>query len=547
MQADYIKTIIGKLDELPYKAILFDGEWGIGKSYAINEALEANDNVCRISMFGLHDAGQIYHEVLFQLALKNSLGGKVGEIANNFLEGMSAVWDKAGQAKEVIRSIAKERELFLLLSKSFKVPHIVVIDDLERSSDKINLEEVFGIAEELKQIPYVKVIMVAHIEKIKESHKDVFGKYNEKVIDRIYHITEIPKDINWGNLRIHAGFITNFLKSHKVKNLRTLEKAQSFFDDVILFCTDISDERFINEIRQICFAIVVESTDKLYYKNPDENTSNNGLFAVRNELEHRVCNYLAGVKTSRNMVTSLLHYYENKTIICKELFDIEYKVFLEAGYKMNYYKSDEEIKVVLPNLRNKMNEASSIPELNRFADEYMVWSDTLEEDNADALCEYKDKLHNMLQKVILEGKEELLDYGVIMLHLSSKKIIDAYSEEIEKMRVVLIETYVKYLQETTKGKQAFDYSYKFRKKFDSLYYRDIIKSFAECLYDRKSFPMGEIDETRYHTCYNIMYVLYMVDKDKFLRYCEELSHICDHMSDRRIKDLVEQITKGGTL
>lgn len=196
MQADYIKTIIGKLDELPYKAILFDGEWGIGKSYAINEALEANDNVCRISMFGLHDAGQIYHEVLFQLALKNSLGGKVGEIANNFLEGMSAVWDKAGQAKEVIRSIAKERELFLLLSKSFKVPHIVVIDDLERSSDKINLEEVFGIAEELKQIPYVKVIMVAHIEKIKESHKDVFEKYNEKVIDRIYHITEIPKDIN---------------------------------------------------------------------------------------------------------------------------------------------------------------------------------------------------------------------------------------------------------------------------------------------------------------------------------------------------------------
>ena len=108
MQADYIKTIIGKIDQLPYNVVLFDGTWGIGKSYAINEALEDNDNVCKISMFGLSDANQIYHEVLFQLALKNRIGGKIGEIANDFLEGISKVWEKAGQAKDVISNIAKE-------------------------------------------------------------------------------------------------------------------------------------------------------------------------------------------------------------------------------------------------------------------------------------------------------------------------------------------------------------------------------------------------------------------------------------------------------
>ena len=87
MKADNIKNIISDIDHLPYRAILFDGTWGIGKSYAVNEALEANPNVCKISMFGLKDTRQIYHEALFQLALKNNIGGKIGEIANNILDG----------------------------------------------------------------------------------------------------------------------------------------------------------------------------------------------------------------------------------------------------------------------------------------------------------------------------------------------------------------------------------------------------------------------------------------------------------------------------
>lgn len=95
MRADKIKTIIGNINDLPYKTILFDGTWGVGKSYAVNEALAGNPDVCKISMFGMTDARQIYHEVLFQLALKNNVGGKIGEIANNIIEGAAKVWIKS--------------------------------------------------------------------------------------------------------------------------------------------------------------------------------------------------------------------------------------------------------------------------------------------------------------------------------------------------------------------------------------------------------------------------------------------------------------------
>ena len=280
MKADNIKNIISDIDHLPYRAILFDGTWGIGKSYAVNEALEANPNVCKISMFGLKDTRQIYHEALFQLALKNNIGGKIGEIANNILDGASKIWDKVGQAKEAVQSIVNEREMFLLLSKEFTSVHIIVIDDLERMSDDINLEDILGIIEELKQCNYVKVIVIA---------------------------------------------------------------------------------------------------------NTDE---------------------------------------ENK-----------------------------------------------------------------------------------------------------------------------EMMKFLIETYVGYLKKTTHGKKAYEYSYKLRNNFDSSYYHDIIISEIDNLYNKISFPVDNVDEDRYHTCYNIMYVLYHSDAEKFLQYCEKIKEDCDNMSRHRIEVLVEEIVK----
>lgn len=112
MRADYIETIVKKMNELPYKAILFDGTWGIGKSYAINKALENYGNVCKVSMFGLNSANQIYHEILFQLIFKNSVGGKVGKLADEISEGVAAIWKKAKQAKDIFHTIAKERNCF---------------------------------------------------------------------------------------------------------------------------------------------------------------------------------------------------------------------------------------------------------------------------------------------------------------------------------------------------------------------------------------------------------------------------------------------------
>lgn len=267
MKADYIKEIINQYKDLPYKCILFDGPWGVGKSYAIDQALSDDKNACHISMFGIKDAQEIYHEVFFQLIMKDK--GKINGAVSKMIDAGAVISEKMVPLKTIVSSLVKEKEIFIDISKTFKKLRLIVIDDLERMQDSIEPKEVFGIIEELKKCNYVKVILVAYTAEL--PRKELFKKYSEKVVDRIYYITERPENVDWPKLNIHHGFITKFLDIHNVKNLRTLQKAQNLYDDVKLKLKDSYLEEFYDEIRLACFGIVVESIDNLYYKEPDIN------------------------------------------------------------------------------------------------------------------------------------------------------------------------------------------------------------------------------------------------------------------------------------
>lgn len=545
MRADCIYDIIKKFGCFSYDCILFDGPWGIGKTYAIDKALEEQENVCSISMFGLQNSQQIYHEVLCQFVLKNNKAGKIAGAATEVLDGISNIWKSVSSVKEVLQSIAREKELFLLLSKGFDSLHIIVIDDLERVSDRINIEEVFGIVEELKKCNNVKIILVANIDELQENNKEIFKKHNEKVIDRIYHITEKPEKINWGEIGIHAGFMQEFLSVHKVKNLRTLKKAQRFYDDVYILVNQIDNQQFKDEIRLICFAIVVESTDNLYYKqNDNEDDSNKKIFnELHNELLYRILLYLQEVRSSRNLVNILLEYYNNQIVLSTSDIMLEYKIFLQAGNKPNYFKTDDEIRRILPKIEDDIVKATTIGELNRNADEYEIWSETIGEDNASMLDKYREIVRKLLWNEVKKGNEDILGYSYDLWHLEAEKVKEIYEEERNAVRKMVIQHYVDYLKETTKGKMAFEYSRKLREYCANNYYKEIIKENIDKLYNRKSFPVDEIDSVQYHTCYNIMSVLYHINQDRFLEYSDELSKQCDNMSAHRMDVLIREIIR----
>lgn len=91
----------------------------------------------------------------------------------------------------------------------------------------MNFEEALGIIENLKQFEQVKIILIAHSGEIRSEDKDIYDKFKEKVIDRIFEVTEHSNSIKWDRIGKQE-FIANFLSQHNVKNLRTLQKARCF-------------------------------------------------------------------------------------------------------------------------------------------------------------------------------------------------------------------------------------------------------------------------------------------------------------------------------
>lgn len=421
---------------------------------------------------------------------------------------------------------------------------MIVIDDFERMNKNISVEEIFGVIDEIKRCNYVKVILIANTSEIK--NKDTFDKYSEKVIDRMYEMTEHTDSINWAKLRIDCGFIDAFLKLHNVRNIRTLQKAQNLYEDVKLQLKDVYSDEFYNEIKLACYAIVVESTDGLYYKENKESTNDsivNATFSMTNKLEFRIKNYyLRGVRISGNMVNIIQSYYENKAELNPDEIDVEYQIFLHAGDKANYYKTDDEMKSFLPKLAENICKENDIPKLIKYADEYLIWSEHLEVDTEQTLKEYEHKLHDLIYAEVVNGKLDYLSYG-IDIHVQSETNRKTIKKLIQEIKNELVNLYVQYLSENTHSDIAYQYSYNLQKFISNSYYKDALSGKVEKLYNRKSFPIDDVTETQYHTAYNIMYVLYIENKEKFLQYCDEIKNTCDHMASHRIDVLLKEITR----
>ena len=544
MKADYIKDIIKSYEKSPYECILIDGPWGVGKSYAIKEAFDDNNikKTCNISMFGLRDAQAIYHEVFLQLILNDKT--KLVELISKAADAFSEISNKFAITKRAVASFIKEKELFLNISPNFNQYHFIIIDDLERMNKCIELEEVFGIIDELKRCNFVKVILVANLKEI--SQKDVLDKYNEKVIDRVYHITERPEKVDWAKLQIHHGFITEFLSKHPVKNLRTLQKAQNLYDDVRLKLKDGYRDDFYNEIRLACYAIVVESIDNLYYRNPEQNQKDSTMKVLHesfNRLETRIIRYyLQGIRISNTMVDMLQKYYENEIALSADEIDAEYQLFIHAGEKANYYKSDAELKQVLPNLAEKIKQETNIGKILKYADEYFIWSEHLELDTEQLTSDYKVRLHDLIYTKVMSGNMEYLTYGIDSFHIQSQTNISIVKEINESVKTKAIREYVEYLAKNTHGEKAYQYSYTLRGFVRNSFFNNAVSGNVDALYNVKSFPIYDVTEQHYRTAYNIMYVLYYENKDRFLAYCNELKNGCDNMAAHRINVLLEEIT-----
>lgn len=346
-----------------YTSILVNGEWGIGKTYFIKKFLEGKDYIY-VSLFGINSfedlKNQIYSELNKILGfIKKNL--KKLENTNIGIPWFSlSVPYFETNIRKAIENKTKSKNL------------IIVIDDIERKSQKIDFEELLGLIESICQIKGANILLIANELKINDN---TYNHFKEKVIQKVYNIDKYSSnatkqiieknlesfDIDM-NLRSNLNtIISSFIQEHEIKNLRTLEKTIVFVK-FILNSIDIKElaENELKDIIITALAVVVENIEGLYINEEmkKDNSSNDVITNLLREQEKQlnsciIRNYFKEPiygSNKYNIVTPLLEIYNDKEV--KENFKKinDYYISAHDSSKKNldtFYLSEKELKIII--------------------------------------------------------------------------------------------------------------------------------------------------------------------------------------------------------
>ncbi len=454
-----------------YDVILINGPWGIGKTNCIRKYLN-NQNHIYLSAFGVEELDDLKYGLYYELDRKGAkILKKFSELYGNSI-GIGPISIPIPNIKVDLEESLKEK----LKNKNL----IIVIDDFERKSNYIEIKELLGFAESLSQISGIQIIIISNDEKLEGSDKTIFEDFKEKVVKKIYNIDVISEDSvndiikekynktifeNYLKLSEYKKTTIDFLNRHNINNLRTLQKAILFSNEVVSNLNKKLEKENIIELIKVCFAVVIEENDKLYlneelnkdlkqkdyisdlYTQEDycilKHYFNEGIFfSSKVDLIRPIINIYNTIN-EENSYNSIYTYFESKNSPItknKELFycsaeQIEKRIeeFKEKSIKNKSYKNIlewfKELNRLYPwidklNLKCKLEDNEIITAMDMYIDE----------------LDYSVPLHELIDYPILMEIEstklkelyKLLNSKIAMSYLN-KKIEDLKNQSSKKI------------------------------------------------------------------------------------------------------------------
>ena len=223
-------------------ALFLSGSWGCVKTYFVNKLKEEMPNIRYFSLNGFDDISIVVKN-LFALILSGKLGiGKKSKDLNKITKGILSFLRKSNNDKlNMLFSLfnsASDICLELCLKKYIEQKNggypILILDDLERISDKIEITDLLGTIHTKFVLNGVKVIYVADEQKIENKNK--YDNEKEKYIFRTIDFRRNNKET-----------YNSFLNEKKLPE-SFLDILLAVFSDVqdnlrtILFCLDCYQE-----------------------------------------------------------------------------------------------------------------------------------------------------------------------------------------------------------------------------------------------------------------------------------------------------------------
>lgn len=194
-----IDSVINYIEMNNSGALLITGNWGCGKTYYMKETVlptikeKLKRNIVIVSLFGLNNLNEIPERVFY--AYLDAVGkGKTrfnfGSLTNILKEFTEAI-PKLNEYVDFNKLLGKGQGIYNFVSKDT----IICLDDLERIVDKIDINEVLGVINELVENIGYKVIIIANEDFINKNQLIFKEKVVEKTIVFIPDTLKIFEEI----------------------------------------------------------------------------------------------------------------------------------------------------------------------------------------------------------------------------------------------------------------------------------------------------------------------------------------------------------------
>lgn len=183
--------LVELLNDADNKVIVLTGKWGTGKSFMWGEVKTASVDpkvigALSASLFGLSSIEQVKIKLL-----QNAVPS---------LESNHGVWDGTKQAMKtgikVLEGINKGfgalNDLGLIIAPALLRHKLIVLDDIERKHDKLNVDEILGFIDEFTQLYGSRFVLILNNDQLTDY--EVWNILREKVVDQELCLRTTPAE-----------------------------------------------------------------------------------------------------------------------------------------------------------------------------------------------------------------------------------------------------------------------------------------------------------------------------------------------------------------
>jgi len=220
-QSERLKEIFIK-NENKGIAIAITGSWGVGKTFFWNEFRESyklKNKYVYVSLFGLESLSDLKTHIYSNIENNHS----ALEIPR-WIRGLPSILKDTRISQFGISASAK---VFDSLMFNQVKDAVICFDDFERMSNKLDIKDVMGLANQLKLEKNCQIILILDEDKAEGENKKKYAEYKEKLVDEEIKITSVEPLIRENTKDIDNSLVdlmVKFADELEIHNFRFFQK-----------------------------------------------------------------------------------------------------------------------------------------------------------------------------------------------------------------------------------------------------------------------------------------------------------------------------------